>query len=154
MPQVRKAVVKILRDALLAHPNHPRRGAICQLLVSRASSPKEEDSIKDLVRRTFEVLWFDGRGDGADDHLPPHAQAQAAAHAQAASAAAAAATASPGSSPRTPRSSAAELDFGVALRQVNPKTPGTAGHARYEGYKAAATLRQLLELGGTRADFR
>jgi len=34
--------------------------------VHRASSPKEEDSIKDLVRRTFEQLWFDDRHDAGD----------------------------------------------------------------------------------------
>ena len=56
---VRKSVVKILRDALTIHPNYARRSEICELLVHRASHPKEEDSIKDLVQRTFEEIWFE-----------------------------------------------------------------------------------------------
>ena len=56
---VRKAVVKILRDALLAHPNYHNRAKICRKLVHRASAPKEEDSIKDLIHSTFQRLWFD-----------------------------------------------------------------------------------------------
>jgi len=153
--QVRKAVVKILRDALLAHPNHPRRRAICQLLVLRASSPKEEDSIKDLVRRTFEVLWFDGRGDSAEhDCLVSQAQQAAAAQSQAASAVS---ISSSSLSPRTPRNaveSTDELDLPVEVHAVNPKTPGTLGHARYEKYKFASTMREFLELGGTKTDLR
>lgn len=156
--QVRKAVVKILRDALLAHPNHPRRRAICQLLVSRASSPKEEDSIKDLVRRTFEVLWFDGRGDSAEhDYLVSQAQQAAAAQSQAASAFATSISSSGSLSPRTPRGavdSTDELDLPVEVQATNPKTPGTQGHARYEKYKAARTMREFLELGGSKTDLR
>jgi len=158
--QVRKAVVKILRDALLAHPNHPRRRAICQLLVLRASSPKEEDSIKDLVRRTFEVLWFDGRGDSAEhDYLVSQAQHAAAAQSQAASAVSASCSSSSSSSlsPRTPCGAAEstdELDLPVEVHAANPKTPGTLGHARYEKYKFASTMREFLELGGTKTDLR
>lgn len=56
---VRKAIVKILRDALLTHPNYHHRADICRKLVHRASAPKEEDSIKDLIHQTFQRLWFD-----------------------------------------------------------------------------------------------
>eukprot|EP01041_Mallomonas_annulata_P001962 gene1962-3810_t len=49
---VRKAVVNILRDILLHQPTHPSE------LLSRGWLPKEEDTIKDVVRTTFEQLWF------------------------------------------------------------------------------------------------
>ena len=70
--RVRKAVVKILRDALIVHPNYARRSTICGLLIHRASHPKEEDSIKDLVQRTFENIWFDvGDASSSSSSSPP-----------------------------------------------------------------------------------
>ena len=135
---VRKAVVKILRDAMLAHPGHQRRGAICQLLVHRASSPKEEDTIKDLVRRTFEQLWFDGRGDG--DALVPMGATPlglAALGGGLGMANAGDAGSPAGVTPRTPKSNGSggrvgEVDSGssITVQSTNPKSAGSAAHKR------------------------
>lgn len=42
----------------------------------------------------------------------------------------------------------------LRFAQTNPKLPGSKCHARYERYKTATTLAQMLSLGGTRADAR
>jgi len=47
---VRKAVVGIIRDILLHQPHHPRYTELCLCLIGRSSMPKEEESIKDIVR--------------------------------------------------------------------------------------------------------
>ena len=36
--------------------------------------------------------------------------------------------------------------------QENPKRQGSQSHGRYERYKAAKTLEEMLDLGGTRGD--
>ena len=43
---------------------------------------------------------------------------------------------------------------GLTVRKENPKTVGSAAHARYEMYKTAKTVGEYLSLGGTRADLR
>ena len=40
----------------------------------------------------------------------------------------------------------------LACLQENPKKPGTACNLRYEAYKAATTVAEFLEKGGTPAD--
>ena len=46
-------------------------------------------------------------------------------------------------------------DFGIMLKQSNPKRPGSKSksHARYEVYKVAATRAQYRALGGSTADY-
>lgn len=55
---VRKRVVKILRDICLMQPNHPLTSQICIELVSAIN---DEDSIKELVMKTIQDLWFTER---------------------------------------------------------------------------------------------
>lgn len=55
---VRKTMVKIFRDVLLQQPTHHLRTEICRRLVERAGVVKEEDSVKDLIRDTFQEMWF------------------------------------------------------------------------------------------------
>ena len=43
--------------------------------------------------------------------------------------------------------------FGIALKQSNPKPPGSKSHGRYEVYKVAATRAQFRALGGFVADY-
>lgn len=38
------------------------------------------------------------------------------------------------------------------FQQVNPKRAGTKSHNLYELYKKAKTVREMLSLGGRRAD--
>ena len=45
-------------------------------------------------------------------------------------------------------------DVTIAVRQENPKRPGSQSHARYEKYKAATTLSEFRSLGGSAADFK
>jgi hypothetical protein len=42
----------------------------------------------------------------------------------------------------------------IQFQQVNPKRPGSASYGRYEQYKSARSYDEMLELGGTRADFK
>lgn len=39
------------------------------------------------------------------------------------------------------------------IRQTNPKRPDSKSHERYERYKSATNLAEMLALGGTRADY-
>jgi hypothetical protein len=55
---VRKAVVAILRDILMRYPKHPRYAEMCRQLLGRGWAPKEEETIKDMVRNTFQLIWF------------------------------------------------------------------------------------------------
>lgn len=55
---VRKSVVAIIRDILLYQPGHKRYAELCLALLERSSLPKEEESIKEVVRATFQQLWF------------------------------------------------------------------------------------------------
>eukprot|EP01034_Spumella_vulgaris_P021271 gene21271-27294_t len=55
---VRKSVVNIFREILLNQPNHPQYITLCLLLLKQGSAVKEEDSIKDIVRMTFQTIWF------------------------------------------------------------------------------------------------
>ena len=45
-------------------------------------------------------------------------------------------------------------DAEIRILQKNPKRSGTLSHRRYEKYKAAKTVKEFLELGGTRGDLR
>jgi len=62
---VRKTVVKFLGEFLQRCPTHPLRTEICRCLVERASVVKEEDTVKDLIQDSFQVMWFSVKG-GAD----------------------------------------------------------------------------------------
>lgn len=55
---VRKAVVSIIRDLLERRPDFPGYSELCVNLIQLNAEPKEEDSIRDLVRLTFQQLWF------------------------------------------------------------------------------------------------
>ncbi|KAG5186542.1 sister chromatid cohesion C-terminus-domain-containing protein [Tribonema minus] len=55
---VRKSVVRTLRGCLSTYPCHKRRSEICSALVERSSIVKEEDTIRDIIRDTFQDLWF------------------------------------------------------------------------------------------------
>jgi hypothetical protein len=55
---VRKAVVNIFKDILLENPDHVRYNELCIALLDKMSLPKEEDSIKELIKNTFQQLWF------------------------------------------------------------------------------------------------
>ena len=55
---VRKTVVGILKDTLLFQPDHPRYSELCLALLERGAQPKEEESIKEVVRATFQQVWF------------------------------------------------------------------------------------------------
>lgn len=46
------------------------------------------------------------------------------------------------------------LTRAVKFRQANPKVSGSKSFSRYEKYKKAATLAQVLSLGGTRGDIK
>ena len=55
---VRKSVVQLLRDVLLNQPTHPQYMDLCLALLQRAANPREEESIKDIVRATFQQIFF------------------------------------------------------------------------------------------------
>jgi cohesin loading factor subunit SCC2 len=55
---VRKTVVKIFGEFLNQNPATGARTEICRRLVERASMVKEEDTVKDLIRDTFQSMWF------------------------------------------------------------------------------------------------
>ena len=42
----------------------------------------------------------------------------------------------------------------IEVQQENPKKPGSLSFERYEAYKAARTLEEMLSLGGVRGDFK
>ncbi|KYQ93352.1 nipped-B protein [Tieghemostelium lacteum] len=52
---VRKRVVKTLNEICTSQPNHPKLPEICRILVSRIN---DDDSIRDLILKTFQDLWF------------------------------------------------------------------------------------------------
>ena len=58
---VRKTVVGIMKDILLYQPSHPRYSELCLYLLERGAQPKEEESIKEVVRSTFQQVsgYFD-----------------------------------------------------------------------------------------------
>ncbi|CAN0389857.1 unnamed protein product, partial [Ectocarpus sp. 8 AP-2014] len=80
---VRKSVVRTLRGVLLWRSSHPRHTAICRALVERAVVVREEDTIRDLIRDTFQEIWFCEEDDG--DALVPAATSKEASAAAAAS---------------------------------------------------------------------
>jgi hypothetical protein len=53
---VRKRTVKILRDLLMLDKQHPKRSEICRNLVGRIGWVHEEQSVKDLILDTFQVM--------------------------------------------------------------------------------------------------
>ena len=60
---VRKAVVSILREVLTRQPEHPSYADLCLRLLHVSAQPKEEDTVRDMIRSTFQQIWF----------LPPEA---------------------------------------------------------------------------------
>ena len=48
----------IFKDILLENPDHVRYNELCIALLDKMSLPKEEDSIKELIKNTFQQLWF------------------------------------------------------------------------------------------------
>jgi hypothetical protein len=61
--------------------------------------------------------------------------------------------ASRGAAAAPPPKHRAVADFGIALKQSNPKLPGSNSHAHYEVYKVAMTQAQFRALGGSAADY-
>lgn len=55
---VRKRTVKIFRDILMTNPNYQGRAAACAQMLKRASDPKEEDAIRDLIHEVFTEIWL------------------------------------------------------------------------------------------------
>lgn len=55
---VRKSAVNILRDILSHQPSHPEYISICIALLRKLADVREEDSVKDLIRTTFQNVWF------------------------------------------------------------------------------------------------
>jgi hypothetical protein len=55
---VRKTVVNLLKEVLLAQLAHPMYSSICRALLSVAESPQEEASVKDTIREVFYKIWF------------------------------------------------------------------------------------------------
>ena len=45
-------------------------------------------------------------------------------------------------------------DTVLVFQQANPKTPNTQSYQRYEKYKAAQTLKEFIELGGSHKDLK
>ena len=58
-----------------------------------------------------------------------------------------------GAAEAPPAKRRAVADFGIALKQSNPKRAGSKSHARYEQYKAAKTRAHFRALGGSSADY-
>jgi cohesin loading factor subunit SCC2 len=56
---VRKRTVKIFRDILMTNPNYTGRAAACALMLKRATDPKEDDAIRDLIHEVFKELWLE-----------------------------------------------------------------------------------------------
>jgi hypothetical protein len=55
---VRKAVVGIVKEILIHQPNHPNYAHLCLCLLDISAQPKEEESVRDLIRSTFQQIWF------------------------------------------------------------------------------------------------
>lgn len=55
---VRKAVVSIIRNILESRPDFPEYIELSISLLRLCAEPKEEDSVRDLIRSTFQHLWF------------------------------------------------------------------------------------------------
>lgn len=55
---VRKSVVLLFKEILLNQPDHPQYVPLCQALLAKAAHPKEEESIKEIVRLIFQQIWF------------------------------------------------------------------------------------------------
>jgi hypothetical protein len=55
---VRKSVVNIFKTILLNYPNHLQYKELCLLLLERLVLPKEEETIKEIIRNLFQLLWF------------------------------------------------------------------------------------------------
>lgn len=55
---MRKSVVRILRGVLLWRSPHSLHTQICRALVYRAALVREEDTIRDLIRDTFQVPLY------------------------------------------------------------------------------------------------
>ncbi|CAN0541062.1 unnamed protein product, partial [Laminaria digitata] len=68
---VRKSVVRILRGVLLWRHSHTKHNVICRALVERAVVVREEDTIRDLIRDTFQSLWRIERFAATTSRLSP-----------------------------------------------------------------------------------
>lgn len=55
---VRKSVVGLFKEILLHQADHPQYTELCLSLLEKASHPKEEESIKESIRTTFQQIWF------------------------------------------------------------------------------------------------
>jgi len=55
---VRKSVVTILREVLLNQPSHAQYTELCVSLLQKLSDVREEDTVKDIIRATFQCIWF------------------------------------------------------------------------------------------------
>lgn len=55
---VRKSVVLLFKEILLHQPDHTQYTTLCLSLLELSSHPKEEESIKEIIRSTFQQLWF------------------------------------------------------------------------------------------------
>ena len=55
---VRKSVVLLFKEILLHQPDHAQYTTLCLSLLELSSHPKEEESIKEIIRSTFQQLWF------------------------------------------------------------------------------------------------
>lgn len=55
---VRKSVVGLFKDILLSQPDHPQFMRLCLSLLEKLAHPKEEDSIKEIIRSTLQQIFF------------------------------------------------------------------------------------------------
>eukprot|EP00804_Cyclotella_cryptica_P016499 CCRYP_004721-RA/>CCRYP_004721-RA protein AED:0.03 eAED:0.03 QI:72/1/1/1/0.85/0.75/8/2037/1257 len=56
---VRKRIVKIFRDILLANPTYRGRATAMNCMLQRLADRKEDDGVRDLIFDSFHTLWFD-----------------------------------------------------------------------------------------------
>lgn len=55
---VRKAVVNIVKEILLNQPSHEKYTVLCVSLLEKLADVREEDTVKDIIRTTFQQIWF------------------------------------------------------------------------------------------------
>jgi cohesin loading factor subunit SCC2 len=57
---VRKKTVRIFHEILISNPTFRSRATVCAFMLRRASDPKEDDSVRDLIHALFAGLWLGG----------------------------------------------------------------------------------------------